>query len=126
MRWAILGVGLCLSAAPAFAADQAVSAQLIRLHDDLRLTPAQESAWTAYTRAIGPSPNVEQRHRATDQLLPLVPTPRRIALIAATLAADEADFRRQGEAVNAFYAQLTPAQQRTFDAETLPTREGSP
>jgi len=125
MRWALLGLALCLSPAAAVAAEPAVSAQLMRLHDDLRLTPTQESAWEAYTRAIAPNPEIEARHRSTDGLLPSLPTPRRIALIAATMAADEADFRRQGQAVTAFYGQLTPAQQKTFDDQTVPNR-GSP
>ncbi len=133
MRWAcpLLGLSLflaCLSVAGAAAAqplDTAVTPQLNHLHEDLRLSPAQEAAWTAYTRAIAPNPEVDARHRATDSLLPTLPTPRRIALIAATMQADEQDFRRQGSAVTTFYAQLTAEQRRTFDAETLPSR-GSP
>jgi len=46
-------------------------------------------------------------------------TPRRIALIDATMDQDVADFRRKGEAVTAFYARLTPDQQVIFDRETL-------
>jgi hypothetical protein len=51
--------------------------------------------------------------------LPLVPTPRRIALIEATIAQDAVDFRRQGAAVTAFYGKLTPGQQKIFDQDTL-------
>jgi hypothetical protein len=119
-----MALALCLAVIPAAgrAADPAVSAELIRLHDDLRLTPGQQAAWDRYTRAIAPSPQVEARHRATDDLLPALPTPRRIALIAATMAADAEDIRRQGDAVIAFYGELTPEQQRTFDDETRPVR----
>jgi len=124
MRWAILGLALLLPSAAA-AADQAVNAQLIRLHDDLKLSAAQEGAWTAYTRAISPNSELEARRRATDAMLASIPTPRRIALIAATMAADEQDFRKQGAAVTAFYNQLTPIQQKTFDDETLPSRGSS-
>jgi hypothetical protein len=127
MRWAFLTLSLCLTPAAAAAQplDTTVTPQLSRLHAALQLSPAQEPAWTAYTRAISPNPDVEARHRATDSLLPTLPTPRRIALIAATMQADEADFRHQGVAVNAFYLQLTPSQRRTFDDQTLPSR-GSP
>jgi hypothetical protein len=126
MRWAILCLSLGLaSAAAAQPLDSSVTPQLNRLHDALHLTSAQEPAWRAYERAIAPNPDVEARHRATDQMLPSLPTPRRIALIAATMDADAADFRKQGAAVTAFYSQLTPAQRRTFDAQTLPSR-GSP
>jgi hypothetical protein len=126
MRWAILILGLSLtSAAAAQPIDSETAPQLNRLHDQLRLSAAQEPAWSAYKRAIAPNAQVQARHRATDQMLPTLPTPRRIALIAATMAADEADFHKQGAAVTAFYNQLTAAQQRTFDAETVPA-SGNP
>ena len=103
------------------AAEQAVNAELLRLHDDLHLTDSQEAAWRDYTRAIAPTPEAAQRHRATTELLPAIPTPRRIALIEATMTQDAADFRRQGAAVTDFYGKLTAEQQRTFDRETLPS-----
>lgn len=127
MRWVVLGLGLCLVAGGAAAApaaspapEQAVNADLIRLHDDLHLTDQQEAAWRDYTTAIAPTPQMAARRRATQDLMPAVPTPRRIALIEAAMAQDAADFRRQGQAVVAFYGQLTPEQQATFDRETLP------
>ena len=101
-----------------------MNAELIRLHDDLRLTESQETAWRDYTAAIAPDPQTVARHRAASELLPLVPTPRRIALIEATMAQDASDFRRQGVAVAAFYAALTLEQQKTFDRDTLPASEG--
>jgi hypothetical protein len=131
MRWALFPLALALAAgvalwtplgAAAQPIDTSVTPQLTRLHDALHLTGPQEPSWTVYKRAIAPNADVEARHKATDDMLPSLPTPRRIALIAATMAADEADFRRQGAAVTAFYDQLTPAQRRTFDAETLPAR----
>jgi hypothetical protein len=116
----ILGGCLCLLASAAAAAPQAVNADLIRLHDDLHLSEAQDGAWQAYTTAIAPNPQAEARHRSTAEMLPLLPTPRRIALIQATMASDQADFARQGAAVTAFYGELSADQQRTFDEDTLP------
>lgn len=121
MRWIVLGFCFAMAAGGATQAAQAVSADLIRLHDDLRLSDSQEAAWREYTTAIAPDPQTLARHRATQELLPLVPTPRRIALIEATMAQDELDFRRQGAAVNAFYGKLTPEQQKMFDRDTLPS-----
>jgi hypothetical protein len=88
------------------------------LHDALSLSAAQEDAWRAYQAAIAPSPETQQRHRAADMLLPQLPTPRRVALIEATAQADNIDLHRQGEAVKAFYAGLSPDQQRVFDRLT--------
>jgi hypothetical protein len=122
MRW--IAVSFCLAIAAiagAARAAEAVSAELIRLHDDLKLSDSQEAAWRDYTTAIAPDPQQAARHRATTELLPMVPTPRRIALIEATMAQDAVDFKRQSAAVNAFYGKLTPAQQRTFDQDTLPS-----
>jgi len=121
MRWMMIGFCASLALAPAAQAQEAVSAQLIKLHDDLNLSPDQEKAWSTYATAIAPSAQADARHRATGDLLPLVPTPRRIALIEANMADDQADFRRQADAVLAFYDRLTPNQQRAFDRDTVPS-----
>ena len=110
-----LALGFGASAQP-----PAPTARLIELHDALHLSPDQEPAWNDYTAAIAPSSEAIARHQATDQLLPLLPTPRRIALIDAALTRDLADFRRQGAAAKVFYDRLTPDQQMTFDRQTLP------
>jgi len=124
MRRIFLGIFLALATGgAAVAAEQAVNAELLRLHDDLRLSDSQEAAWRSYTLAINPSPDAIARRRATSELLPLVPTPRRIALIEATMAQDMADYQRQGAAVKAFYGALTPEQQKTFDRDTLPSEQ---
>ena len=120
MRWMVLGFCAVLAMGGAARAAEAVSAELIRLHDDLKLTDAQEPDWKQYATAIAPDPQAMARQRATQALLPTVPTPRRVALIEAAMAQDAADFKRQGAAVNAFYASLSPAQQRVFDEDTLP------
>jgi hypothetical protein len=109
---------LSLSAFAGAASAQAPD--LSALHDALRLTPPQEDAWRAYTAAITPDPQAEARHRAAAMMIPTLPTPRRVDLINAEMAEDQAAVRRQGEAVKAFYATLTPEQQRTFDRQTAP------
>jgi hypothetical protein len=99
---------------------------LLRLHDALNLTADQEDAWRGYTAAIAPSREAAARREATQEMLPKLTTPRRIALIDATMEQDVADFRRQGDAVTAFYARLTPDQQAIFDRETLRTGADQP
>ena len=127
MRRIVLGFSVAAAvfggAGLALAAKEPVTPELIRLHDDLRLSPAQEPAWHDYLMAIAPDPQVEARHRATQELLPMVPTPRRIALLEATMQQDDLDFRRQSEAVKVFYAKLTPDQQKTFDRDTAPNED---
>ena len=66
------------------------------------------------------TPKAEARHRQAGLLLPTLTTPRRVDLIDAEMEDDLAVMQRQGEAVKAFYALLTPSQQRTFDHQTKP------
>lgn len=91
----------------------------------LKITPAQEGAWTTFTAAMQPPagqgpwgqrPTAEQRAEM-DKLS----TPERIdkmrTLRAERMAARNAAMTKREDAVKAFYATLTPEQQKTFDAE---------
>ena len=82
----------------------------------LQLTPAQEPAWTSFTQAM--QPNTQARQARLDwQGMDKLSTPERIDRMRAMRAQRDAEMDRRGDAVKAFYAQLTQAQQKTFDAE---------
>jgi len=104
----------------------AQTTQLSSLHDALHLTGAQEDAWRAYVAAISPDAGADARHRATAQMMPTLSTPRRVDLINAEVDEDAAMVHRQGVAVKAFYASLTPAQQHAFDRQTAQGQAGDP
>lgn len=87
----------------------------------LKITPAQEGAWTSYTAAMQPPahgarPTPEQRAEF-DKLT----TPQRIdkmkELRTQHMAEMNAAMDKRGEATKTFYAVLTPEQQKTFDTE---------
>jgi protein CpxP len=87
----------------------------------LKITPAQEGAWTSYTAAMQPPahgarPTPEQRAEF-DKLT----TPQRIdkmkELRTQRMAEMNAAMDKRGEATKALYAALTPEQQKTFDTE---------
>ena len=87
----------------------------------LKITPAQEGAWTTYTAAMQPPahgarPTPEQRAEF-DKLT----TPERIdkmrALRTQRMAEMTAAMDKRGDATKTFYAVLSPEQQKTFDAE---------
>ncbi len=120
MRTVLMGLCLGLALGAAAVAQPQASSAPTRLHDDLRLTTGQESAWQQYLRALDEGGQMQARRQAAEQLLPQIPTPRRLALMDATMADELADFRRQRTAVEAFYNRLTPDQQRTFDRDTAP------
>ena len=91
------------------------------LHSALHLTPDQEPAWQAYQQALEPDVQAQSRRRAAEMLMPTLSTPRRIDLIEANLQADFDLMHRQGNATKHFYDALSPAQQRVFDIQTVPT-----
>ncbi len=125
MRLLISSLCLAVILAASGAVAQSAPVRLTELHDALHLTAEQEAAWRDYQAAIAADPQSGARRRAADALLPQLTTPRRIALIEAAMSGDFADFRRQGEAVKAFYGRLTPDQQAIFDRQTLP-KPGDP
>ncbi len=87
------------------------------LKQKLQITPAQESAWTAFTTAMQPPADAQARHEALRDLDKLT-TPERIDRLRALRTQHAAEADRRDEAVKTFYAALTPAQQKVFDAES--------
>lgn len=88
---------------------------LAELKGQLKLTAAQEPAWTAFTSAMQPG---ERPARLDRQDMDKLTTPERIDRMRALRAQHAADADRRGEATKTFYAALTPEQQKTFDTQT--------
>lgn len=85
----------------------------------LKLTPAQEGAWVAYTSAM--KPPAELVSKRTDRAeLDKLPTPERIDKMKTLRNQHMTDMTaamdKRDEATKAFYAALTPEQQKVFDA----------
>jgi hypothetical protein len=90
----------------------------------LKITPAQESAWTAFTTTMQPPARVmnSERSMVTQRAeLDALSTPERIdkmkALRTQHMTEMNAEMDTRGEAVKTFYAALSPEQKNTFDAE---------
>ena len=88
--------------------------RLAALKGQLKLTAAQEPAWTTFTAAMQPG---ERPARLDRQNMDKLTTPERIDRMRAMRAQHAAEADRRGEATKAFYAALTPEQQKTFDAQ---------
>jgi hypothetical protein len=119
MRSAFLVLAVWLSMAAPAAAQS--SDQLDRLKDELHLETRQAAAWSDYRAAISPSAQDQSRQTSARRMLPSLPTPRRLALMEAVMQDSQAAFRQREAATLAFYNQLTPEQQKTFDRLTAPT-----
>lgn len=82
----------------------------------LQLTPAQEPALKAFIAAMKPPGDMRERMAARRQEMAGLTTPQRLDRMKARMAERQAEFDRHADAVRRFYAQLTPSQQKAFDA----------
>ena len=83
----------------------------------LKITPAQEGAWGAWTAAIKPSGNRMQRPDRAE--IERLSTPERIDRMRALRATRQAEMDRRLDATKVFYATLNPDQKKLFDSESL-------
>lgn len=92
---------------------------LAELKTRLKITPAQEGAWTTFTTAMKPPAHTMDRpdHATLDKLS----TPERIdkmrELRAKHHAERQAAMDQRDQAVKTFYATLTDEQKKVMDAE---------
>lgn len=102
--------------------------RLDKLKTDLKLSPAQEGAWTSYLESMKPAerPPVPADREAFAKLT----TPERIDKMREMRTKRNAEMDKRADATKAFYAQLNADQKKTFDAESLrmhgPRHPGGP
>lgn len=97
------------------------------LKTQLKLTAAQEAAWTTYVAAMTPAPGQTLQRPDVAELAKLS-TPERIdkmrEIRAQHMGEMAAAMDKRDAASKAFYAVLTPEQQKIFDAQAMPGRVG--
>ena len=86
------------------------------LKEKLKITPAQEAAWSTFTAALTPPAMGQHPGRAEFEKLT---TPQRIDKMRELRTQHMAAMDQRADATKAFYAQLTPEQQKDFDAQTM-------
>lgn len=86
----------------------------------LKITPAQEGAWTAFTTSMKPSGDMMGKRPDTAELAKLT-TPEHIDKMRALRTQRAAEMNtamdKREEATKTFYAALTAEQKKIFDAE---------
>lgn len=85
----------------------------------LQITPAQESAWNAWTAALKPAASPVPRPTRAE--MASLTTPERVDRMRAVRGARATEMDRRGEATKTFYAALSPEQKKTFDTSTART-----
>jgi hypothetical protein len=100
------------------------AAHLAALKDKLQLSAGQESAWDAFVQSMQPGPHHGGMDRkATREEFASLNTPERLDRMRAMAGQRQARMAARAEAVKAFYAQLSPEQQKVFDAEAMSHRQ---
>jgi hypothetical protein len=86
----------------------------------LAITPDQESAWSQFEAAMQPPvmPQSSDERGQGGEWAKLT-TPERIDRMEQRMADRQQHFKQMGEAIKAFYGQLTPKQQKIFDERAM-------
>lgn len=87
-----------------------------RLRAALQLTPAQEPALKAFLSEMQPPEGMRDKMKGMHEEMAGLTTPQRLDRMRARMDDHRAMFERHAAAVKRFYAQLTPSQQKAFDA----------
>lgn len=86
----------------------------------LKITPEQETNWTAFTSSMKP-PATQTKPTMDRADLAKMPTPERLDKIRSLriehMAARTAQMEQRDQAIKTFYATLTAEQKRVFDME---------
>ncbi len=94
----------------------------------LKITSAQEAAWTNYLAAMHPPVDLMSKQRPDRAAMDKLTTPERIdqmkTLRTQHMNEMQALMDKRGEAVKAFYAVLTPEQKTVFDTSAMQGRKG--
>ena len=91
----------------------------------LHLRSDQQGVYQAYQAAQQPRPEeINQMRGASPQALSALPTPQRLDRIGMALRIQQSLFQRRADAARAFYARLSPDQQRVYDQITAPPTGG--
>ena len=92
-----------------------------RLHEQLKLSAEQEGAWKSFTEKVRPAPGEWPKHEELAGLK----APERMERMAAMMKQREARMMERVAAVKAFYAVLSPAQQKVFDDNFMAGHRGA-
>ena len=92
-----------------------------RLRAVLQLQPSQEAALNAFLDALKPPAGERDRMRGDREADERLTTPARLDKMLARMDARRTRFAQVAAATKTFYGQLSPAQQRAFDA-SMPVR----
>ena len=96
-----------------------VAKRLAALKEKLKITAAQEGAWSAFTSTLQPSADLHKRRMEMRAGMDKLTTPERIDKMRALRTQRDAEMDKRADATKSFYAALSPEQQKVFDAQPM-------
>ena len=94
------------------------------LKETLKITAAQEGAWTTFTSTMQPSAEMHKRRMEMRVEMDKLTTPERIDKMRALRVQRDVEMDKRAGATKTFYAALSPEQQKVFDAQRMGGRHG--
>ena len=93
--------------------EQMHAQRVAKLHDELKITPAQEQAWTTFVASMKPAQHADRQHdRAAWAGLT---APQRAEKMLELQKQRTAAMEQRVAALNSFYSVLSPEQKKVFD-----------
>lgn len=96
---------------------QRIAEHQSRLKDSLQLRPEQETAWNDFLAKTQPAARPAGGERLSRADWAKLSTPQRLDRLDAMKAERDRQVAQRHDAIRQFYAQLTPPQQKAFDAQ---------
>jgi protein CpxP len=94
--------------------EQMRAERIAKLHDELRITPAQENAWNSFVASMKPTQRAGAGHLDRAAFASL-PAPQRMEKMIAMQKARTAAMEQRLGALGSFYSVLSPEQKKVFD-----------
>ena len=97
--------------------EQMRAQRVAQLHDDLRITPAQENAWNAFVASMKPGQHAggHRGDRGDRTAAAGLSAPQRAEQMLQRQKARIAQMEQRVAALNSFYSVLSPEQKKVFD-----------
>jgi len=88
--------------------------RVAKLHDELRITPAQENAWNAFVASMKPAQRADHQRGARTAMATLS-APERAQKMIERQKQRTVFMEQRLAALNSFYSVLSPDQKKVFD-----------
>jgi protein CpxP len=89
--------------------------RVAKLHDELKITPAQENAWNAFVASMKPAQRAGDRQHGDRAALANLSAPERAQKMIERQKARTVFMEQRLAALNSFYSVLSPEQKKVFD-----------